>query len=49
LSYDPTAIKALIILCYSRARLAVNSKVIRLNIYSGSNNISRIIIKSRAI
>ena len=49
LSHDPTAINALIILGYSYTQLVVRSKPIRLNIRLGSNNISRIVIKLRAI
>jgi hypothetical protein len=49
LSYNPTAIKALIILGCSRAQLAVRSKPVRLNIRLGSDNISGIISKLRAM
>jgi hypothetical protein len=40
LSHDPTAIKVPIISGRSRARLAVRSKPVRLNIRSGSADIS---------
>ena len=49
LSSTGAAIKALIILGYSRTRLAVRSKPVRLNIYLGSNNIGGIVIKLRAM
>ena len=49
LSHDPTAINALIISGRSYTRIAVRSKPIRLNVRLGSNNIGRIVIKSRAI
>ena len=49
LSYNPTTIKALIILGYSYTRLVVRSKPIRLNIRLESTNISRIISILRAI
>ena len=49
LSHDPTAIEALIMSGRSRARSAVRSKPVMLNIRSGSTNISGIVSKSRAI
>jgi len=49
LSHDLTAIEAPIISGRSRARLAVRSKPVRLNIRSGSNDIGGIVSKSRAM
>ena len=49
LSHDPTAIEALIISGRSRARLAVRSKPVRLNMRSGSNNIGGIVSRSSAM
>jgi hypothetical protein len=49
LFHDPTAIEAPIISDGSRARLAVRSKPVRLNMRSGSNDIGGIVIKSRAM
>ena len=47
LSYNFIAIETLI--GYSCIQLAVKSKPIRLNVYLESNNISKIIIKLKAI
>ena len=49
LSYNPTAIEALIISSHNHMQLVVKSKPVRLNIYSRSNNIDKIINKLRAI
>jgi len=46
LSHDPTAIKVPIILGLSRARLAMKSKPVRLNIRSGSNDIGGTVSRS---
>ena len=49
LIYDPTAIKALIILDHSHVQLVVGCKLVRLNMCLGSNDISRIFIKLRVM
>ena len=49
LSHDPTAIEAPIISGRSRARLAVRSKPVRLNMRSGSDDIGGIVSRLRAM